>query len=127
VTLPIDFLSEAESEIEDAYHWYETQSPGLGIRFVFAIEAALRRASENPLSYPAVLRRTRKALVHRFPYHVFYVVDEDRIPVTGVFHGHRHPESWTDRIREAVASDDFCPEAVGRHNRPVQPTSFAGG
>jgi len=125
--LPIDFLAEAESEIEDAYRWYEIQSPGLGIRFLFSMEAALRRASENPLSYPAVLRRTRKALVRRFPYLVFYVVEEERILVTGVFHGHRHPESWTDRIRETVASYDLGPEAVGRHNGPVQPTGSAGG
>ena len=93
MTLAIDFVPQAESEIEAASLWYEKQSPDLGIRFPLAIDAALRRASENPLSFPKVLRRTRKAVIRRFPYVVFYVVERERILVTGAFHGRRHPDS----------------------------------
>ena len=32
MTLAVDFLPQAESEIEAASLWYEEQSPGLGIR-----------------------------------------------------------------------------------------------
>ena len=112
MTLAIDFLPQAESEIEAASLWYEEQSPGLGFRFLFAIDAALRRASENPLSFPRELRRTRKAVIRRFPYVVFYAVEKERILVTGVFHGRRHPRSWADRIREGIPVYAKPPVAV---------------
>lgn len=112
MTLAVDFLPEAESEIEAASLGYEEQGPGLGIRFLLAIDAALRRASDNPRCFPKVMRRTRKAVIRRFPYVVFYVVEKERILVTGAFHGRRHPDSWTDRIRESGSAYEKRPEAV---------------
>jgi plasmid stabilization system protein ParE len=85
MTLAIDFLPQAELEIEAASLWYEKQSPDLGIRFLLAIDAALRRASENPLSFPKVLRRTRKAVIRRYPYVVFYTTDLENLRVARSF------------------------------------------
>ena len=102
MTRPIDFLPEAELEIEGAYIWYERQRPGLGIQFLLALDAALMRAAESPLVFPKAARRTRKALLRRFPYLVLYVDEESRILITGVFHGHRDPDAWSDRVREKM-------------------------
>lgn len=43
--------SNAEREIDEAYNWYEDQSPGLGKEFLRAIEAALFITKRNPLAY----------------------------------------------------------------------------
>ena len=110
MTLPVGFLPEAESEVEAAYVYYEKQRPGLGLQFLLAFDAAVSRASENPRVFPRVARRTRKALLRRFPYLVFYVVEEYRILVTGVFHGHRDPGAWSDRVREKRARYNSRPQ-----------------
>jgi len=102
MTLRVEFLPEAESEITDAFRWYEARSPGLGLRFLSAIEAVLGRVTEAPHSYPSVARRTRRAVVRQFPYLLFYIVEDKRVLVTGAFHGHRHPGLWKDRVREHV-------------------------
>lgn len=39
---------QAESDISDAYQWYEAQRKGLGDNFLLCIEEALSRASRNP-------------------------------------------------------------------------------
>jgi plasmid stabilization system protein ParE len=40
--------------------------------------------------------QTRRALVHRFPYAVFYVVDPNLVAVTAVMHGRRDPRRWQE-------------------------------
>ena len=100
MTLPIEFLPEAELEILNAFVWYECRRPGLGHEFLGALDAALVEATASPRGFPKVARRTRKALLRRFPYLVLYVVDESRILVLGVLHGHRDPDAWSDRVRE---------------------------
>jgi hypothetical protein len=44
------------------------------------------------------IRRTR---VHRFPYHVAYMlVDGDELSVLAVAHDRRRPGYWSDRVGE---------------------------
>jgi len=48
--------SEAESDIRDAYQWYEAQRKGLGENFLLCIEEALSRALRNPALYSNLQR-----------------------------------------------------------------------
>jgi toxin ParE1/3/4 len=57
-----------------------------------------RRIQANPNQYPVVHRNVRRALVRRFPYGVFYVVEGQRIVVLAVFHGSRDPSQWKSRV-----------------------------
>ena len=59
---------------------------------------ALERVNKNPLHYQEVHLQVRRALVHRFPYGIFYVVMENRIIVIAVLHEARNPERWQSRI-----------------------------
>ena len=59
---------EAESDIEDAYQWYESQRKGLGENFLLCIEEALSRASRTPSIYSPVYKEVRRVLIHRFPF-----------------------------------------------------------
>jgi hypothetical protein len=40
--------SEAEAEIEEAYHWYEGQRDGLGSDFLLCLEEGLEKLRKNP-------------------------------------------------------------------------------
>ena len=53
---------EAESDIKDAYQWYEAQRKGLGESFLLCIEEALSRASRNPDIYSIVHKNVRRVL-----------------------------------------------------------------
>lgn len=100
----IEFLPEAARELEAAHEWYELRRNGLGAEFRLAVDAVVSRARRLPRSYPLIARRTRKALLRRFPYMVLYFVDGERLIVLAVHHGHRDPKAWSDRVRERAST-----------------------
>jgi plasmid stabilization system protein ParE len=88
---------EAENETTAACEWYERQRVGLGDEFLCCLEATLEHVRREPEVYPLVHERIRRALIRRFPYGVFYLVEPQRIVVLAVFHGRRDPSDWQSR------------------------------
>jgi plasmid stabilization system protein ParE len=89
----------ARRDIEAAAVWYEEQSPGLGRRFLDAVEATLGVIRAGPERYARLYRDVRRAGVERFPYGVFYVVRGETVHVIACVHGRRHPRRWQSRAR----------------------------
>lgn len=85
-------LPPAEADISEAYLWYEARSAGLGSEFHRAVDACLAAVERNPLGYPMVHKEVHRALLRRFPFATFYVIEEERIAVLAVFHGRRDPK-----------------------------------
>lgn len=98
----VQLLPGAEREVEEAFRWYERQRRGLGFEFLLAFDATMQALRRLPEGHEVVGRRTRKALLRRFPYLVLYVLENELILVTAVFHGHRDPRRWSDRVREGA-------------------------
>jgi len=93
VTPRLVFRPEAEAELLDARAWYEEERVGLGALFAAAIETTVTLILQNPLAYPRVKDDTRRALVPRFPYAVYF----DEVIVLAVMHGRRNPRRWRSR------------------------------
>ena len=89
----------AKADVRVAARWYEIQRPGLGREFVAEVDAALNHVGENPLQYQVLHREARRAIVHRFPYAVFYRIEASKIVILCVSHLHRDPMSWRARAR----------------------------
>ncbi len=99
VTRQILVRPEAEAEVQQAFDWYQEQSEGLGLEFLRAIEACLSGVTRNPFAYTVVkVPNVRRTLVRRFPYALFYLVDDDAIVVIAVFNVKRQPIDWLRRI-----------------------------
>ena len=94
---PVLIRAIAAVDIEDAFDWYEQQRSGLGDEFRFELKAALQRLVERPNLYPVVHRDTRRILLRRFPYGVFYRTYPQLIVVVAVMHGGRVPARWKSR------------------------------
>ena len=94
---PVLLRPAAAGDVEDAFAWYERQRPGLGSDFRLELKAALDRVAEKPELYQVIHRNTRRALLRRFPYGVFYRVYPEAIVVVGVMHGRRDPRRWRSR------------------------------
>jgi plasmid stabilization system protein ParE len=89
---------EAESDISDAYSWYEGRLSGLGSEFIDCIDDAINSILLNPESYAVALKNIRRILIRRFPYAVYYLYEESVIVVLAVFHFKRNPKSWFQRL-----------------------------
>jgi plasmid stabilization system protein ParE len=89
---------EAERDIEQAAFWYEQQREGLGVEVVLELDAVLERVETVPRQFPEIEPRVRRALLRRFPYAVYFVIDEDTIGVFAVLHQSRDPRLWKARL-----------------------------
>lgn len=84
----------AEGHIAGAFDWYEQQRPQLGSEFLLSVEAALHLIGTSPHLFQTRYKNIRIALTARFPYGIFYFIEENRIVVIAVFHLSRNPKLW---------------------------------
>jgi len=94
---PLIIRPEAESDLAEAYRWYEAQVPGLGSDFLLSVDAALSSIRRNSELYPVVYKNVRRSLIRRFPFGVYYIIEKERIVVLAVMHAKRDPGTWQDR------------------------------
>ena len=95
---PLIIRPEAEADLAEAFDWYEDRQAGLGHQFLAEVHTALRAVAEHPVHYPVLYRDARRVLTRRFPYKVFFIVENERVEVLGVVHVRRHPRVWQKRI-----------------------------
>ena len=87
----------AKLDVATAFSWYEARRTGLGHEFADELAVAYAAIEEQPLRFPVVLDDVRMAVVHRFPYLIYFVVLQRGISVIAVLHGHRDPQVWQRR------------------------------
>jgi plasmid stabilization system protein ParE len=97
VTLSVVWTPEANEDLLDARAWYDNIRRELGERYALAVEATVGAIAEHPLQFPVVYQSRRRAGVRRFPYGIFFEVQEHRIVVIACFHGRREPRHWQSR------------------------------
>jgi hypothetical protein len=81
VSLPVVYRRAAAFDIQGAFRRYESERPGLGIRFLDEIARIEAHVSAAPALYQRVDDDARRAVLRRFPFGVFYVVEPERILV----------------------------------------------
>lgn len=89
----------AERHLAEAYAWYAQQAPGLGLDFLDRFGHALNRIVEFPQSGPVVHLDYRRVLLQRFPYGVFYVVEDGLVVIAAVYHLARDPREMRKWLR----------------------------
>ncbi|MBU4486099.1 MAG: type II toxin-antitoxin system RelE/ParE family toxin [Candidatus Delongbacteria bacterium] len=92
--MKIEFLPPADDELEDAINYYNDQLQGLGDQFYNEFESGILLIKKFPNFWDKVGTNTRRFILKRFPYLIFFVPEKDRIIITAVAHQHRHPDSY---------------------------------
>ena len=78
------------NDVAQARDWYEKQRPGLGADFTSKVEEALAMIESNPLLYPIFVKVAWRANMKRFPYGIWFKVEE--VPVViACLHHRRNP------------------------------------
>jgi hypothetical protein len=97
--------ADVAPEVEAAAQWYEAREAGLGIDFVFAVEAAVAQICDAPLAWPMwpgidPMLAIRRFTMRRFPFAIAYVDLPEEIAVLAVAHAKRRPLYWLARARK---------------------------
>ena len=90
----LGFRKEAFEDLQESYEWYNNRKEGLGSDFLKEVEDTLKLIQSNPFLYSAIHKDIRRALVKKFPYSIFYLVEANKIIVLAVFHMSRKPIDW---------------------------------
>lgn len=92
--------AETQDDIEAAALWYERERSGLGTHFIAELDRLFDRIGSDPVQFPVVDAPVRRALLHRFPYAVYFVSADPggHSTILAVLHQHRDPDAWRNRL-----------------------------
>lgn len=88
----------ADADIQAAFEWYESEQLGLGLEFLDEVRASYGRILDGPFKYQELRSGIRRALTRRFPYGIYFLVEDDLIVVIAVLDTARDPTEWQYRI-----------------------------
>ncbi len=89
---------EARTDLLDAFNWYQEQRPGLGFDFKLCVDEVFSKLHRRPNIYKHVHKEVRRVVTQRFPFGVFYLLDNNKVIVIAVLHARRDPKKWKQRI-----------------------------
>ncbi len=88
----------AEEDLENSKKYYDNQQQGLGSDFLLEIKEVVLRIEKNPYQFSVIDKKARKVSLKRFPFAIFFVVEDNLINVFSIFHFSRNPDVWRKRI-----------------------------
>ena len=84
----------ASTDAEEATIWYEKQRKGLGREFVQAIDEAINSILSNPYKFVVIREDFRRMVIPRFPFGIFYLIENNTVVILAVWHFKRKPFGW---------------------------------
>lgn len=89
--MKLRYTVRAKDDIELAFAWYERQRRGLGFEFLDCVEVSIRSILENPKMYRIYYSCFRGCVVRRFPFSIFYTIEDKEIVVHSIFDNRQEP------------------------------------
>jgi toxin ParE1/3/4 len=86
------YTGRSKDDLELTFMWYERQRRGLGFEFLDCVEAALQNIIDYPEIYQLRYSCFRGCPIRRFPFSIFYSIENSEIVVHAVFDNRQDPE-----------------------------------
>ncbi len=98
----IKLLPIVHTDLRKAKKWYNQQKESLGEEFKIEVNKEIDYIGQSPEHYRLKYKELRQSLVPRFPYAIFYQVEEahKRVVIFGVLHTSRDPELIRKRLKQ---------------------------
>lgn len=87
----VRLTQRAVDELEHSAMAYEAISKSLGVRFVNEVDSIIKTIASSPKLYQVVYSKYRAAHLKRFPFSVFYTLEEEGAVIHAVFDSRQDP------------------------------------
>jgi plasmid stabilization system protein ParE len=87
----VRYTERAKADLDLAFGWYETQRRRLGFDFLDCVESVILRIAENPELYAKRYLNFRAAMIRRFPFAVYFTIEDSEVIVHSVFDQRQDP------------------------------------
>ena len=93
---------EAEKHLLNHFLYYEGKLTGLGNEFLLSFEACMNYIQRHPLSCEKRYKSFRMAIIDRFPYGIFYLINEQHktLLISGVYFLQINPRTIKSELRK---------------------------
>ncbi len=96
----IQILDLAQADLIDGYHFYEKREAGLGDYFLTNLYADIDSLKIFGGLHSKPYRQFHRALTKRFPFAIFYTVENNTVKVRAVVDCRRRPSWIRKHLRE---------------------------
>ena len=97
ITRQLELAESAAFDLNAAFFGYERRRAGLGHEFLATAERFFTRIAAGPEAFRRVGNETRRGLLPRFPYGVFFIEEESRVVILAVLHVRASSKRWPRR------------------------------
>lgn len=98
MTYTVGFTDGALADVKAAHAWYEEKLPGLGARFAEAVERQAIALETMPDKYRIARKNIHRCSVPKFPFELYYRIEEQRVVVLVVHAVRQDPEAIAKKI-----------------------------
>jgi toxin ParE1/3/4 len=97
----INITPAALDDIQDGLVYYNSKAANLGFRFADEVDNSLQAIAKMPAVYGYRYKNVRAKLLYKFPFLIFFTVDEDNlsVDVLRIFHTSQYPY-WLNKDAE---------------------------
>lgn len=95
----VRYKRAAAAEIEAAISWYAKPEINQASAFVKDLARTASHLRTQPALYQRVEGEIRRAVLRRFQYSLFYVIEQDQVIVLAFMHQHQNPRTREELIR----------------------------
>jgi len=99
--MKIEILPQARDDLIEGFHFYEDKEEGLGDYFLACLYSDIESLKVFGGIHPRPYRHFHRSLSKRFPFAIFYSVDDEVVRIRAVLDCRRNP-SW---IRQRLGRD----------------------
>ncbi|AQX05805.1 plasmid stabilization system protein [Elizabethkingia meningoseptica] len=89
----------AQQDIREAMDWYREQREDLPEKLFSKIEDCLEKIEKKPEYFQKRYREIRIVFTKRFPYGIYYTIEENMIFVHAVLHTKQNPDTVEKRLK----------------------------
>jgi len=93
------FKEEADFDVFDARHWYESRRTGLGDELLDEIDEYVKTLEQDPHIYQVRKKNRRYCPLKRFPYVLVFEIENTEVIVYAVFNTNKNPIRLDKRLK----------------------------
>ena len=97
--MKIQILSSASQDLIDGYWFYEKQSEGVGSYFLDSLFSDIDSLLISAGIHPIYFQKYHRLLSKRFPFAIYYKIENDRILISAVLDCRKDPAWIRNKIK----------------------------
>ena len=96
----IVFSEQGELDLLQIGEWYKAIREGLELEFLICVEAEIEIIKKAPLLYKEYYAHVRKAITSKFPYGIYYLIENNKVIILGIAHHKRGQKAIKKKLKK---------------------------